>query len=142
MQTPTPTAGAGQPAQQQAAPLVTPTGDTPSGAPEGGMAKATAHHIRAEHLLLALVAMKARPGTCWAAISNGVITPSCAEGRRGHSYGMAVPPMLTPLSRGRMQQLLERVRRTHGRQEVMRTWGAGMRALAAEFSTCVIRRAA
>jgi hypothetical protein len=50
--------------------------------------------------------------------------------------------MLTPLTRGRMQHLLERVRRTNGRQEVLRTWGAGMRALAAEFSTCVIRRAA
>lgn len=103
---------------------------------------ATAHHIRADHLTLALAAMKARPGTRWAAISNGVITPSCAERGRGHTYGMAVPPLLTPLTRGRMQHLLDRVRASGGRQEVMRTWGAGMRTLAAEFSTCVIRGAA
>lgn len=115
MQTFTPPAAAGQPASK---------------------------HISADHLALALVAMKARPGTRWAAISNGAVTPSCAARRRGDTFAMAVPPLLTPLTRGRMQHLLQRVRTTHGRQEVQRTWGAGMRVLAAEFSSAVIRSTA
>ena len=119
---------------------ITLSGATQTGAAEGGMLKA--RHISAEHLLLALVAMKARPGTRWAALSNGAITPSCAARRRGDTFAMATPPMLTPLSRGRMHHLLERVRNNYGRQEVMRTWGAGMRALKAEFSSFIIRSAA
>ena len=99
-------------------------------------------HISAEHLLLALVSMKARPGTRWAALSDGTITPSCADRKRGAAYSMPMPPLLTPLARGLMNQPLQRVRLRYGRKEVQRTWGAGMRVLAHEFSTVVIRRAA
>lgn len=37
-----------------------------------------------------------------------------------------------PMQRGHIGRLIERVQRTHGRRETLRTWGAGMRALLRE----------
>lgn len=94
--------------------------------------------IKAEHLMLALVARKLRPTTRWAAVSNGMATSACKPQRYSQGWGIHTQPLLAPLTRGHMQALLERVRREHGRAEVLRTWGAGMRALGAEFATCVM----
>ena len=111
MQTPEPTAAAGQPARR---------------------------HISAEHLRLALVASKARPGTRWAAMSNGAATSLCTRHQPGGGFYMHMAPVLSPLTAGRMQHLYERVR-SHGRSEVLRTWGASIAVLKAEFSSCVLR---
>jgi hypothetical protein len=94
--------------------------------------------INAEHLKLALVARKLRPGTRWAAVSNGMATQACKPQRYSQGWGIHTQPLLAPMDRGYMQSLLERVRRQHGRAEVQRTWGAGMRALGMEFAACVL----
>lgn len=44
-----------------------------------------------------------------------------------------------PMFRGDLDRLLERTRLEHGLPEVRRTWGAGMRALQAEFRDGVLR---
>lgn len=113
MQTPDPTAAAGQPAPHP-------------------------RSIDAGHLKLALVARKVRPATRWAAMSDGAATNSCSTRHAGGGYCMHVPPTLAPMSSGRMATLLARVR-AQGRGEVLRTWRTGMRVLQAEFATCVMR---
>jgi len=112
VQTPTPTAAAGQPAPPP-------------------------RLIRADHLALALVARKARPAVRWAAMSNGAFTSSCSRRPPGGGYLMHEPPLLTPMQRGRMATLLDRVR-AHGYAEVHRTWHTGMRVLEAEFRSFVM----
>lgn len=42
------------------------------------------------------------------------------------------PARVTPMQRGHIAQVYERTNREHGRREVLRTWGAGIRALRAE----------
>lgn len=42
------------------------------------------------------------------------------------------PARVWPLQRGRISHVYERVLREHGRGEVLRTWGTGIRALRAE----------
>lgn len=112
MQTPEPTAAAGQPATR---------------------------HIHAPHLKLALVASKAVPGSRWAAISNGAATASCRPHQAGGGWLMHTPPMLTPLQAGYMQNLLDRTR-SHGRAEVLRTWRPSIAVLRAEFGSHILRR--
>lgn len=97
--------------------------------------------IRADHLALALVARKARPTVRWAAMSNGAFTSSCSQRPPGGGYLMHEPPLLTPMQRGRMTALLDRVR-SHGYAEVHRTWHTGMRELAVEFRSSVMGAAA
>jgi hypothetical protein len=46
-------------------------------------------------------------------------------------YGLS-PARCTPMQRGHIALRYERVNREHGRREVLRTWGAGIRALRAE----------
>lgn len=41
-------------------------------------------------------------------------------------------PSVCPWTSGLISRLVERTHREHGRREVLRTWGAGMRALLAE----------
>ena len=96
--------------------------------------------INAEHLKLALVARRVRPTTRWAAMSDGAATSSCKRGQPGGGYCVHQPPLLQPLTAGRMQALYERVR-SHGRSEVLRTWRASIAVLKAEFSSCVLRTA-
>lgn len=105
------------------------------------MQTSTPHRaIKAEHLQLALVARKARPSVRWAAMSNTVATPSCAARLRGDCFAVALPAVLSPMARGNMQQLLERVR-SQGAPEVRRTWRTGMRAMRAEFHSYVMTEA-
>ena len=81
-----------------------------------------------------------RPIGRFAALTNNpLLNISCREARRGsRPYPLQVHH-LSPMYRGDLDHVLERVRLEHGLAEVRRTWGAGMRALKAEFSTGVMR---
>jgi len=114
VQTPEPTAAAGQPARR---------------------------HISAEHLRLALVASKARPGTRWAAMSNGGATGACRRHQPGGGYLIHQPPLMSPLMQGHMLALLDRTH-SQGRAEVLRTWRTSIAVLRAEFSRHVLRTGA
>lgn len=96
--------------------------------------------ISADHLQLSLVAMRLKhSSTRWAAMSEGVQTQPCD--RRGHHYQLAHPPLMTPMHNGRMATVLHRVR-VHGLSEVKRTFGTGLRAMQAELSSSILKRAA
>jgi len=96
--------------------------------------------ISADHLQLSLVAMRLKHSrTRWAAMSNGVTTQFCD--RRGHHYQLPHPPLMQPMDSGRMATVLHRVR-MHGLPEVKRTFGTGLRAMQAELSTSILKRAA
>ena len=92
--------------------------------------------INAEHLLLALVARKAVPSRRWAAMSERIDTQACD--RRRASWHFAMPPMLSPMHRGRFDAVLSRTRCLHGLAEVRKTWRTGLRALVAETSGVVL----
>jgi hypothetical protein len=100
------------------------------------------HVINAEHVLLALVALRAKrmnPTIArFAAISNGAMTTRrCttrdARSRVPHSV-WRTPPMLYPLLPSVPASLVEHVRVFHGLLEVKKTWGIGYKALLAEVS--------
>lgn len=100
--------------------------------------------IRASDLPLVLA--KARrwnsgrtPQLC--ALSEGpVIQLDCATSSRWTRPGLAddvrrygvSPARVTPMQRGHIALAYERTNRERGRAEVLRTWGAGIRALRAE----------
>lgn len=94
--------------------------------------------INAEHLKLALVAGKARPGSRWAAMSDGAATASCRRRQPGGGYLIHTAPLLTPLMQGHMLRLLERAR-SQGRAEVLQTWRTSIAVLTAEFNQHVLR---
>lgn len=94
--------------------------------------------INADHLRLALVARRIRPGTRWAAMSDGAESNFCMPRPAGGGYLIRHEPLMGPLTAGRMGALFDRVR-SHGRAEVLRTWGANMGELKTEFSNCVLR---
>ena len=96
-------------------------------------------HISAEHLKLSLVASKARPGTRWAAMSNGAATACCRRHQPGGGYLIHQPPLLSPLMQGHMLRLLDRAH-SQGRSEVLRTWRTSIAVLKAEFDMHVVRR--
>lgn len=96
----------------------------------------TTHRINAKHLQLALVARKARPTTRWAALSNGIETNDCQQRHPGWRF--TTPPMLVPMSNGRMSRLVRHVREFYGLAEVRTTWGQGLRAMQAEASRVVL----
>ena len=98
------------------------------------------HLISAEHLRLALHARHARPDMRWAAMSNGAATAGCTRRQPGGGYYVHTPPLLQPLTAGRMHALFDRVR-SHGRAEVLRTWRTSIAVLKVEFSSCVLRTA-
>lgn len=97
-------------------------------------------YIKAEHVLLALVARKVanmqvahgERGARWAAMSNGVNTQSC-DRRRG-AYRLPCPPLMLPMNHGDLLRTVERSRLQRGLPEVRRTWGCGLRALQAELA--------
>lgn len=97
------------------------------------MTTATTHTIRADHVQLCLVVRKTPTARRWAAVSQGTATPACQDRKRGASWTFAIAPSCGPVYAGRLAALLTRVRLHFGRQEVQRTWGAGMRSLQAEF---------
>jgi hypothetical protein len=101
--------------------------------------------IRASDLPLVLAAAKLRRythgRTCQlcALSSAPLITVDCHENAwlRKHAQDDArrmgiSPARVLPMQRGHIARLAERVQRTHGRREVLKTWGAGIRALLAE----------
>ena len=94
--------------------------------------------INAEHLKLALVAGKARPGSRWAAMSDGAATAGCHRHQIGGGYLIHQAPLLTPLMQGHMLRLLDRTR-SQGRGEVLQTWRTSIAVLTAEFSQHVLR---
>lgn len=101
--------------------------------------------IRAGDLPLILAAAKMRlwnkGRTCQlCALSEApTITVECRYGlsakqryrdaARLHGISLA---RVSPMQRGNIDQLFERVHFTHGRKEMLRTWRAGVRALQAE----------
>lgn len=117
---------------------------TPSLKPPAGQPPATTtaaarpRAILADHVQLALVASKARPGTRWAAMSNGAATAPCQPRQPGGGYLIHQPPLLTPLTQGFMVRVLNRAR-SQGRSEVLRTWRTSIAVLKAEFSTHILR---
>ena len=96
----------------------------------------TTHRINAEHVLLSLVARRALKGRRWAAMSDGAHTNPC-----GASYGRFAakhPPLMVPMTRGRMNNVVEHVRLNWGLPEVRKTWGAGYRAMLEETAGFVL----
>jgi len=96
-------------------------------------------HISAEHVLLALVARKVTDAR-WAAMSNGASTAPCAR-RSAPSYRLPHGPLMVPMDRGNIFRAIDRVR-CHGRDELKRTFGLGIRALRAETQSFILRRPA
>ena len=99
----------------------------------------TTHRISADHVLLLLVTRK-MPSlqTRWAAMSNGTATPACGNRCRGDAWRLKFNPMLSPMQRGRMHDVVQRTRRQDGLPEVRRTWGAGLKAMLAETTGAVL----
>ena len=97
--------------------------------------------IDAKHLQLALVARKARPGTRWAAMSNGAQTAPCRQRQGGGGYYIHQQPLLTPMMQGQMLSLLDRAS-TQGRSEVLRTWRTSIAVLKVEFGSCILHTGA
>lgn len=101
--------------------------------------------IRANDLPLVLASIKLRKytggRTCQlCALSEApLISIDCHESQRMREraraealrYGRSRARVM-PMQRGHIGRLIERVQRTHGRRETLRTWGAGMRALLRE----------
>lgn len=71
--------------------------------------------------------------------------PTCKDALRARRLGgshahKVLRQHFSPMHTGDMDKVLERTRREHGLQEVRRTWGAGYRALQAEFGGSTIMR--
>lgn len=99
--------------------------------------------INAEHLLLSLVALRAKrlnpQISKFAAISNGAETTNrctlrAARSSTPHSC-WRTPPLLMPLLPSVRQALVERIRiRPDGLKEIKRTWGIGYKAMLQEIA--------
>ena len=101
--------------------------------------------IRAEDLRLVLAAAKLRRHThgrtcALAALSTGGALlqvdcfsnpPTASWLQQARRFG-ASPVRITPLQRGHIARLFERVAQREGRTGVLATWGAGIRTLRAE----------
>lgn len=99
--------------------------------------------IAAADLRLVLAAAKlrryTRGRTCQLCVLSAapVLTTHCRDRTRdlvrrdAPRYGIS-PAHVQPLSRGGIATLYERTNTERGRQEVLRTWGAGIRALRLE----------
>jgi len=66
--------------------------------------------------------------------------PTCRDRRRGSQPRRAMRQHFTPMHTGDMDLVLQRTRLHHGLAEVRRTWGAGLRALQAEFNASTVMR--
>jgi hypothetical protein len=64
---------------------------------------------------------------------------ACRQAKRGLKPIRMMELHFSALHRGDLLRVLERTRLEHGLPEVRRTWGAGLRALKAEFATGVLR---
>lgn len=63
---------------------------------------------------------------------------TCRESLKRFRPARDIPSNFSPMSKGDMERVLEKVR-MHGLPEVRKTFGAGMRALQAEFADGVMR---
>lgn len=101
------------------------------------------HVIALEHLRLVLASAKLRRFTAGRTCLLAVVTPApllradCSSRSRHRMREEAVRhgqyrPMVTPMDRGHLAELILRTRLSHGLQEVRKIWGAGLRALQAE----------
>ena len=97
--------------------------------------------IKAEHLQLSLYARKVRPGTRWAAMSNGAHTSSGNRRPAGTGYVMPRLPLLSPMDRGLLWHCIDRAR-VQGRRELHATFGCGIRALQSEIVSSVMHTGA
>jgi hypothetical protein len=76
---------------------------------------------------------------CAAYTQNPLLNISCLDASRGMRPHPVLRSNFSPMHSGDMWQVLERTRYEHGLAEVRRTWGAGPRAMRAEFSNGVMR---
>mgnify|MGYP000494044662 CR=1 FL=1 len=92
--------------------------------------------IRLSALRVALIARRGT-GRAWCAYSRHPRTgTTCIDIRCGCEPRRGIGPSTpSPTDQGDLYALLRRVRRQHGPSEVRRTWGAGIRALTAEFGS-------
>jgi hypothetical protein len=77
-------------------------------------------------------------GRCAAFTQYPLLNIACREAKRGHRPYPHQAHHFGPMSPGDLERLLERARWS-GLPEVRRTWGAGVRALKAEFADGVMR---
>lgn len=92
-----------------------------------------ARYIKAEHVLLMLVARRANPACGWAAMANHEWTPrECRRSDFGPTTVHARPPALTPMQRGGLHRAIRRQRLAEGLPSIRKTFGAGLRAVLAE----------
>ena len=63
----------------------------------------------------------------------------CREASRGYAPYPPMPMAFGPMCSGYLDRLLPRVRCEHGLAGVRKIWGAGLRALQAEFANGVMR---
>lgn len=95
--------------------------------------------INLQDLQLALVARKVRPVTRWAAISDGALTAPCRQRQPGGGYLIHCRPLMTPMDRGHLGAVLDRVR-SQGRSEVLRTWRTSIAVMRAEAAAHVMKQ--
>ena len=102
--------------------------------------------IRADDLPLVLAAAKMRRRTAGRTCQLCALTPApvirvdCAANSQWIRPGLAAEARrvgigqsrVMPMQRGHIALVYERTNRQHGRREVQRTWGAGIRTLRAE----------
>jgi hypothetical protein len=77
-------------------------------------------------------------GRCAAFTQYPLFNITCRDARRGLRPYPQIAHYFGPMNSGDLERLLERVR-WGGLPEVRRTWGAGLRALKAEFADGVMR---
>ena len=81
-----------------------------------------------------------KPFARWAAYTNSPeVNISCKQALWGHRPYRLPPLHFSPMTSGYMGSVLERVRSSGGLREVRRTFGAGLRAMQAEFANGVMR---
>lgn len=91
--------------------------------------------VRLAHVTAAAQASGLIRGACFAAFSDcPLVGVDCEDTLRGMKPYRVGRCHFLPVTRGNLDQVLERTRRERGLQEVRRTWGAGYRALQTEFS--------
>ncbi|URI11431.1 hypothetical protein MW290_21035 [Aquincola tertiaricarbonis] len=89
--------------------------------------------IKAEHVLLALVARRANPSCRWAAMADHHWTArECWRRDLGPTTVHARPPALTPMQRGSLHRAIRRQYLVEGLRGIRKTFGTTLRAVVAE----------
>jgi len=103
--------------------------------------------IDANAVLLAVAARKVanyqrrsgEAGCRWAAMSGGARCVTRCSHRYSAPSAFPVSSMLMPMTRGNLDQSIERMRLTEGLPAIRKTFGCGLRAILAETKQAVMR---